>query len=217
MDFARRIDGPQGRSGLPLCRSARAESAAIGKLTDALLLLEARQEPSSLPIRPQTRGSRRPALKPRRSHHDVSDPTPFTSRAGRGGGGRLTGIVASIAMGCRLCVSRHLKLKVIVVWDEPLRRRGTRPPIERGTDARSSDGASARGQPVSRDRWRVVQGDPAKMLESVSDGAALLVVAQRGHGEVVGMLLGSVSEHCVAHANVLCSCTGMSRRTPAED
>ena len=48
---------------------------------------------------------------------------------------------------------------------------------------------------------RVVQGDPATVLESASHGAALLVVAQRGHGELVGMLLGSVSEHCVTHAH----------------
>ena len=48
---------------------------------------------------------------------------------------------------------------------------------------------------------RVVEGDPATVLESASNGAALLVVAQRGHGELVGLLLGSVSEHCVTHAH----------------
>lgn len=48
---------------------------------------------------------------------------------------------------------------------------------------------------------RVVQGNPANVLESASRGAALLVVAQRGHGELVGILLGSVSEHCVTHAH----------------
>jgi nucleotide-binding universal stress UspA family protein len=48
---------------------------------------------------------------------------------------------------------------------------------------------------------RVLQGDPTSVLESASRGAALLVVAQRGHGELVGLLLGSVSEHCVTHAH----------------
>jgi nucleotide-binding universal stress UspA family protein len=48
---------------------------------------------------------------------------------------------------------------------------------------------------------QVVQGDPAKVLESASHGAALLVVAQRGHNELVGFLLGSVSKHCVTHAH----------------
>lgn len=50
-------------------------------------------------------------------------------------------------------------------------------------------------------RGRVVQGDPANVLESASRGAALLVVAQRGHNELVGFLLGSVSKHCVTHAH----------------
>ncbi len=48
---------------------------------------------------------------------------------------------------------------------------------------------------------RVLQGHPAPILVDASVGADLLVVANRGHGEFVGMLLGSVSEHCVAHAH----------------
>jgi nucleotide-binding universal stress UspA family protein len=48
---------------------------------------------------------------------------------------------------------------------------------------------------------RVVQGDPANVLESASLGAALLVVAQSRHGDLVGLLLGSVNEHCIAHAH----------------
>jgi nucleotide-binding universal stress UspA family protein len=47
---------------------------------------------------------------------------------------------------------------------------------------------------------RVVQGDAASVLEDESNGAALLVVATRGHGELIGLLLGSVSEHCATHA-----------------
>jgi nucleotide-binding universal stress UspA family protein len=47
---------------------------------------------------------------------------------------------------------------------------------------------------------KVVEGHPAPVLVEESKGADLLVVGSRGHGEFVGMLLGSVSEYCAAHA-----------------
>ncbi|HUZ40687.1 MAG TPA: universal stress protein [Acidimicrobiales bacterium] len=47
---------------------------------------------------------------------------------------------------------------------------------------------------------KVVEGHPAPVLIKESVGAELLVVGSRGHGEFVGMLIGSTSEHCVAHA-----------------
>ena len=47
---------------------------------------------------------------------------------------------------------------------------------------------------------RVVQGHPAPILVAASKGADLLVVGSRGHGEFVGMVIGSVSEYCAAHA-----------------
>ncbi|MGO8873513.1 MAG: universal stress protein [Acidimicrobiales bacterium] len=47
----------------------------------------------------------------------------------------------------------------------------------------------------------VIEGHPAPILVKASSGADLLVVGSRGHGEFAGMLLGSVSEHCVANAH----------------
>ena len=48
---------------------------------------------------------------------------------------------------------------------------------------------------------RVVEGHPSPALVDASKGADLLVVGSRGHGEFVGMLIGSVSEYCATHAH----------------
>jgi nucleotide-binding universal stress UspA family protein len=46
----------------------------------------------------------------------------------------------------------------------------------------------------------VLEGPAAKTLLGRAEGAELLVVGAKGHGKFAGMLLGSVSQHCVAHA-----------------
>lgn len=48
---------------------------------------------------------------------------------------------------------------------------------------------------------RVERGHPALVLVAASERAQLLVVGSRGHGAFAGMLLGSVSQHCVQHAH----------------
>ncbi len=48
---------------------------------------------------------------------------------------------------------------------------------------------------------RVEEGQAALVLIERSHHADLLVVGCRGHGEFSGMLIGSVSQHCAAHAH----------------
>lgn len=47
---------------------------------------------------------------------------------------------------------------------------------------------------------QVVEGHPAEVLLHAAAGARLLVVGSRGHGTFAGIMLGSVSQHCVQHA-----------------
>lgn len=50
-------------------------------------------------------------------------------------------------------------------------------------------------------RMMVREGRPAPVLLDAAANAELLVVGSRGRGEFAGMVLGSVSEHCVHHAS----------------
>jgi nucleotide-binding universal stress UspA family protein len=57
-----------------------------------------------------------------------------------------------------------------------------------------------------------VEGQAANVLLEAADGADLLVLGSRGLGGFRGLLLGSVSQQCVAHA----SCPVVVVRHPAE-
>ena len=103
-------------------------------------------------------------------------------------------------------------LEVITTWEWPT-NYGWAVPFPEGWDPRS-DAQKVQDQavePVHRThpsvtvRSTLAEGNPAAVLVKASQGADLLVVGSRGHTEFAGMLLGSVSEHCVtsAHCPVL--------------
>ncbi|WP_314323680.1 universal stress protein [Paenarthrobacter ilicis] len=50
-------------------------------------------------------------------------------------------------------------------------------------------------------RSHLEQGHPRQGLINASRGAGMVVVGRRGHGGFGGLLLGSVSSACVAHAH----------------
>lgn len=56
-------------------------------------------------------------------------------------------------------------------------------------------------QPTVKIERKAVYGHPAQVLIDESADADLLVVGHRGHGGFSGMMLGSVSTHCVTHAH----------------
>jgi nucleotide-binding universal stress UspA family protein len=99
------------------------------------------------------------------------------------------------------------RLDVIMAWEWPIIYGSTQVPFD--YDPRS-DAQTRLGEAVEKLRDRrpalnvtstVAEGHPAPVLVEESRSADLLVLGSRGHGEFVGMLLGSVSEHCVTNAH----------------
>jgi len=99
-------------------------------------------------------------------------------------------------------------LEAVTTWEWPT-SYGWSPPYPSDWDP-SADAQEVLADAVKRIRQthsgvglktNVVESHPAPALVELSLRADLLVVGSRGHGEFVGMLLGSVSEHCVTNAH----------------
>ncbi|MCM2425164.1 universal stress protein [Streptomyces sp. RKAG337] len=71
--------------------------------------------------------------------------------------------------------------------------------VRKNLDAAVADVSGQFDRPVEV-LARVVEGHPAEVLLEAAVGAQLLTVGSRGHGAFAGILLGSVSQHCVQHA-----------------
>jgi nucleotide-binding universal stress UspA family protein len=75
--------------------------------------------------------------------------------------------------------------------------------------------ATAETHPEVEIEAKVVEGLPADVLIETSERASALVVGSRGHGGLVGSLLGSVSNRCVAHAH--CPVVVVGPASPVEE
>lgn len=98
-------------------------------------------------------------------------------------------------------------LLAIMTWEWP-HDLGFAPPLPHDydpvADARhvldEAVQAARAAHPEVEIRSSVTQGRAAAALVEASRDASLLVVGSRGHGGFAGMLLGSVSQHCVTNA-----------------
>jgi nucleotide-binding universal stress UspA family protein len=99
------------------------------------------------------------------------------------------------------------RLEVIMTWELPT-TYGWAAPYPEGFDPEADTrrlledmvAAVRTDHPGVEVHTQVLEGHPAPVLIDAAGGAELLVVGSRGHGAFAGMLLGSVSEHCVSNS-----------------
>jgi nucleotide-binding universal stress UspA family protein len=141
-------------------------------------------------------------------------PVETRSPAGRSKGRIVVGVDGSeeskgaLRWAARQAELTGASLQVITTWHFPASAFGAAVPVPADFDFEAGSASALAdainevlgGNPTVEVVTAVEEGYPAPHLLAAAQGADLLVVGSRGHGAFAGMLLGSVSEHCVAHA-----------------
>ena len=119
--------------------------------------------------------------------------------------------IAALRWAARYATATGARVRALLAWHYPGVVGG--PPIEKAPNAihnqteaqmhQTLDAAIAKayeGRETAGVEKGTSYGHPAQALIEASREADLLVVGKQGHGAFTGMLVGSVSIHCVNHA-----------------
>jgi nucleotide-binding universal stress UspA family protein len=138
---------------------------------------------------------------------------------GEGGGQELVVVgvdgsaesVAALRWAARYATATGARVQALLAWHYPGAVGGPPPglapePVQDQTEAQmreTLDAAVAKaydGQEATGVEKSTAYGHPAQALIEASKEADLLVLGSHGHGAFTGMLVGSVSIHCVTNA-----------------